>query len=141
MCDLEKQLAQPFGKDYGEVLEEARRKLGRKLQPEDDWSGLSEAAAEGNEELVRLLLERRADVNQMDDVGRTPLIRAVMGVRAEVTKILLENGADVSSNRPQRQDRSQLRRGKWSQGPGGHPSRAQIFLVGLPIRSEGSTSV
>lgn len=66
------------------------------------WSALSWAASKGHESLVRLLLsqEPRVDVN-FHDIGfegeTTALHQTAVHGYARITKLLLENGADVES--------------------------------------------
>lgn len=63
------------------------------------------AAAEGKSDMVKFLLSKGADINEMgieqptdprykEDVG-TALHRAVVGGHTEVVTILLEEGADI----------------------------------------------
>src|SRR5262245_42612335 len=54
------------------------------------------AAYSGQTVLVRLLLEKGADVNASGDLGKTPLHYAALDGEREVAKILLEHGADPS---------------------------------------------
>ncbi|KAL6413055.1 putative ankyrin repeat protein [Ilyonectria robusta] len=55
---------------------------------------LSRACFEGNLQMVKLLLENKADVNYTGDVSAPPLFGALYGNRTEVAKYLLNNGAD-----------------------------------------------
>jgi hypothetical protein len=61
----------------------------------DTW--LLRVAAEGQEAVVQLLLEKGADVESKDDGGRTPLWWAAANGHEAVVKLLLEKGADVES--------------------------------------------
>ncbi len=58
-------------------------------------SALHEAAGNGHIEIVKLLLEKGADVNIRENCGATPLHRAAHGGHTKVMKILLQNGADT----------------------------------------------
>ena len=51
---------------------------------------------EGNIDLIRLLIQRGADVNKKDDFGRTPIMYASYTGQTEVVRILLDNGAYVN---------------------------------------------
>ncbi len=53
------------------------------------------AASHGSAELVRLLLDRGADVDARNGTGRTALHYAVFRDRPEAAKVLLERGARV----------------------------------------------
>ena len=62
----------------------------------NDWNGpvyetpLLEAAQDGYDDMIRLLLAHHADVYQTDYKGRTPLHRIVMsGAEANIVKLLL----------------------------------------------------
>ena len=61
---------------------------------------LSLAALEGREDIVKLLLEQGADVNQQSTDDRTTaLMAAAVGGNAAVCEILLEKGADVNQEK------------------------------------------
>jgi ankyrin repeat protein len=52
---------------------------------------------EGHEAVVKLLVEKGADVDTKDNYGRTPLSQAAENANKAVVKLLLEKGADVES--------------------------------------------
>jgi pectate lyase len=54
-----------------------------------------------NIEKVRSLVETGVDVNEKDDSGMTPLLRAVAGKHTEVAEFLIESGADVNAGNKQ----------------------------------------
>jgi uncharacterized protein len=58
---------------------------------------LMEAAVRGNQGVMRLLLEKGANVNMADQDGWTALMGATVQGLVEPVKLLLENGADVSA--------------------------------------------
>ena len=61
-------------------------------------SPLWRAAAEGNEAVVKLLLEKGADLEARDSLGcRTPLWWAARNKHEAVVKLLLEKGADLEA--------------------------------------------
>ncbi|XP_030644032.1 cyclin-dependent kinase 4 inhibitor B [Chanos chanos] len=60
------------------------------MHPEDE---LSSAAATGNTERVRLLLQNGANVNSINTFGRTPIQVMMMG-STPVAQLLLDHGAD-----------------------------------------------
>ena len=66
-----------------------------------DWgegqSRLHIAAVNGNDDVVRVLLERGADINARTSTQRTPLHIAVEKWHDEVVRMLLERGADVNA--------------------------------------------
>ena len=67
---------------------------GTPLPTWDEKSPLHVAAERKKGDLTRLLLERGADPNQIDAVGRSPLYDAVVLGREENVRALLEHGAD-----------------------------------------------
>ena len=62
-----------------------------------EWTGLSWAAAEGQNEIVDLLIAKGADVNAKDYRVRTPLHSAAAHGHKEVAKLLIIHGADVNA--------------------------------------------
>lgn len=60
-------------------------------------SPLSAAVYQQRQDVVRLLIQRGADVNQGDNAGFTPLHLAVANGHIETARLLLEAGADASA--------------------------------------------
>lgn len=58
---------------------------------------LHSAATRGQDEIVKLLLEKGANVNAKDYNGETPLMWAAELEKYSTIEILLENGADINS--------------------------------------------
>ena len=86
----------------GTALLAQQKKDEKKDEKEDEKTklnrALKDAASLGQLDKVKELLKNGADVQWRDptDNGKTPLVRAVLGGRAEVVKFLLENGADIN---------------------------------------------
>ena len=59
--------------------------------------GFQQAAANGQIQIVKLFLKRKADVNAYDSEGFTALHRAAENGKLEVAGVLLDNGADVNT--------------------------------------------
>ena len=57
---------------------------------------LTLAATQGNEDIVRLLLDEGANVNMVNYYGITPLISAVWNGNENIIRFLLDRGADVN---------------------------------------------
>ncbi|XP_041484288.1 IQ motif and ankyrin repeat domain-containing protein 1-like [Lytechinus variegatus] len=55
---------------------------------------LSEAASGGATEVIQMLIDRGADINQKGQFERTPLYRAAFAGHLEAVQTLLQNGAD-----------------------------------------------
>ena len=61
-------------------------------------NSLNFACGEGNTEIVGLLLDKGADINKMGEFEEfTPLITAVISKQAKVVQLLLDRGADVNA--------------------------------------------
>ena len=70
--------------------------------PPMDWTFCREpilcwAVDEGHLDIVKMLLDRGADVNESDDNGRTPLLWAAFGRETAMTRLLLQRGANVNA--------------------------------------------
>ncbi|WP_233863309.1 ankyrin repeat domain-containing protein [Paraburkholderia adhaesiva] len=61
------------------------------------WAPLHYAAANGNDDIVKLLLDHSAFVDAQSPNGTTPLMMAARGDHLTTLKLLLDNGADVSA--------------------------------------------
>lgn len=92
-------------RDIRDILKRAKdigaEELFKRLLYWDDINNAEELhlfqASRNNEvELVRLLLEIGADINQANSVGETPLYVASEAGHEHIVRILLENGADVN---------------------------------------------
>jgi ankyrin repeat protein len=91
---------------------------------------LAEAAKNGNAEVVQLLLERGASVNQRDPrYASTALIAAVNGAQPAVVTLLVDAGADV--NQGDRRGQTPLIRA--IEGPGTKQDSEEARNLWLPI--------
>ena len=63
---------------------------------------LNQACAYGHVEIVLLLIQYGADVNESNGHGETPLHKACMGGHLEVIRRLIEQRSDVNSNKSHR---------------------------------------
>ena len=91
--------------------EAATRSLDSGTDPNRSFSILGDPGHEGftplllaiesrNVRLVALLIDRGADVNQADRLGRTPLVMAANLAQAEAVQVLIAHGADVNAKQP-----------------------------------------
>lgn len=57
---------------------------------------LNRASWRGDKKAIEVLLNNKADVNQVSENGETALMAASKRDRVEILKLLIENGADVN---------------------------------------------
>ncbi|WP_241653908.1 ankyrin repeat domain-containing protein [Wolbachia endosymbiont of Nilaparvata lugens] len=67
------------------------------LSPLCKWSAMHWAAENGNTKVVLKLIEKGANVNQLDSSQRTTLYQPAANGDIEITKILVKNKADVNA--------------------------------------------
>ena len=94
-------------KEFFSAVEEGNIKkvaslLGAGIEPNSkdkyDNTALHYASKKGHSEIVKLLLEKGANVNAQDnDIGYTVLHRASMAGHLEVAKLLLDKGANINA--------------------------------------------
>ncbi|WP_109436270.1 MULTISPECIES: ankyrin repeat domain-containing protein [Aquimarina] len=58
---------------------------------------LINAAAKGNVEILKLLIDKEADINFQDKIGYTALHFAAQNKNIEIASTLVEHGADINS--------------------------------------------
>ena len=63
----------------------------------DGWAALNGAATEGHQEIVRLLIDKGADLNIAIMNGSTALHMAPREGHQEIVRLLLDKGADVNT--------------------------------------------
>ena len=91
-------------KDKDKEKEKAKEKEGdesMQISPEvlgngSSWELLMTAIHDGNEELVKWLIEKGAEVNGQDGEGRTPLIEAAHHHEYDIARLLIQSGAQVN---------------------------------------------
>jgi len=66
-------------------------------ESQGNWTPLQGAVIRGNAQIVKILLDRGANLNVRDKYGHTPLHDAAFGGHADVAGLLLEKGADVNA--------------------------------------------
>jgi ankyrin repeat protein len=78
-----------------EALLNERPKLVNLVDKMDYGTPLHWAAVYGQEEACRLLLDRGADVNAVDDCDDTPLFWSIASGERKIVRLLLDNGASL----------------------------------------------
>ena len=62
----------------------------------NSYTPLIYASSWGNLDIVKLLIERGADINQVDKNGNGPLMPAIYFKKLDVVELLIKKGADVN---------------------------------------------
>ena len=102
-------------------IAEVKRRLGQRprrindRRPSTGSTPLSDAAFRGNLELVKLLLDRGANVNATNRDGNTPLIGAAFMCRTEVVRLLLDKGASTSHRNNRRETVIEIMSRSWTE--------------------------
>jgi len=90
-------------------LVELSRKLLGKISVDtkalSGWTPLFNAIARGHEDVVKLLLDRGANVNSADAANTSPLLRAISNKQTAIANMLIERGANPPQM-PRSSDRS-----------------------------------
>jgi len=68
----------------------------RMRQNTDGWTALHFAAVNGHTNILEYVLDNGADVNQADNLGRSPLFRCTQYGRVDAITFLHERGADIN---------------------------------------------
>jgi len=82
-----------------ELILNALIEKGVDISLPDKWGGtfLHHAAGKGMEKIVKFLLARPSNnINSQNSSGETPLFQAIISGKAEIVKLLLDKGADIS---------------------------------------------
>ena len=66
------------------------------MKDDSDWTPLIIASSAGHLDIVRMLVERGARVNEVTAEGRSALLYAASKGRDSIVQFLLEKGADVN---------------------------------------------
>lgn len=69
------------------------------IRLESGNTALHLAIQNGDEQIIKLLLDKGANVNAVDNNGRTPLHEAVVQANEPIVQLLLENGANIPVNK------------------------------------------
>lgn len=73
---------------------------GANVNAKSEWDGapIHVAARKGNVEVIKLLLENKADIEAKDPVDMTPLMVAAVEGQVPAAMLLLEKGAKVTND-------------------------------------------
>ena len=99
----EKLIKAIYDEDYNAVLDSLNKGADIEVDYEasEKWDGwgrpLIDASAEGHIKIIKLLIERGADVNITTTNRGTALMAASLYRHLDVVRLLLDNGADVNS--------------------------------------------
>jgi ankyrin repeat protein len=87
-------------------------------RPTPEPGALHEAAGAGDIAEVVRLLDAGAEVDAVDDSGRTPLVAAAYGAHLEVASVLIDAGADVNHQDASHQSAYLIATSEIGAGPG-----------------------
>ena len=63
----------------------------------DEWTALHKACCNGHSDIVEVLLDRGADIEEITSCSTTPLKMACIKGHTSITKLLLDHGAEVNA--------------------------------------------
>ena len=91
------------GDDVSAVQHSLRYGARVHARGEHGWTVMMEAACDGTDDMVPLLVAHGADVNARTDSGWTPLMMAVLRRNERIAEALVEHGADVNAANNERE--------------------------------------
>ena len=90
-------MAFAIGRVHTEAVVTSLESASRGAPAKENFAGMMRAALIGHTGALRSFLDLGADINSVDNTGRTTLIEAVFGGHLDTVQELLERGANVNA--------------------------------------------
>jgi ankyrin repeat protein len=90
-------LAFAIGRVHTEAVAASLESVTSGSPPSENFAGMMRAALIGHTSAIRKFLDLGAEINAVDNTGRTTLIEAVFGGHLDTVQELLNQGADVNA--------------------------------------------
>ncbi|MBA3954487.1 ankyrin repeat domain-containing protein [Candidatus Dependentiae bacterium] len=97
--DLDKELIKALQSNNEHQVDEliAQKVDVNKIDPGTDWTPLHQALVYSNPTIIKKLINAKADVNKVADMGKVPLFRAVDTNNLNIIQMLIDAGAEVNA--------------------------------------------